>query len=158
MTLFSVATPATAMKFFAAAVAAMVWTIVMLFLALRFFFTPPIIGGIAVGLVALVYAMGALVGGTLRRVRQMQVRINELRPEQDKASRMLTGSMLVGSLTIFAGIVGQALSTWFAIGFLSGLWDLWLGLHGFWTRHPALRSSGLPEKSCLAKNTCAARN
>lgn len=131
MTLFSVATPATAMKFFAGAIAAMVWTIILLFLALRFFFMPPVIGGIAIGLVALVYAMGALVGGTLRRVRQMQVRVNELRPGQDKASRMLTGSMLVGSVTIFAGIVGQALSTWFAIALLSGLWDLWLGLMVF---------------------------
>jgi hypothetical protein len=131
MTLFSVATPATAMKYFTGAIAAMVWTIIFLFLALRFFFMPPVIGGIAIGLVALVYAMGALVGGTLRRVRQMQVSIDELRPGQDKASRMLTGSMLVGSLTIFAGIVGQALSTWFAIAFLSGLWDLWLGLMVF---------------------------
>jgi hypothetical protein len=115
MTLFSVATPATSMKFFAAAVAAMVWAIVFLFLATRFLFTPPIIAGVAIGFVALVYAMAALVAGTLRRMGE-------------KPSSMLTGSMAVGSVTILIGVLGQLVSTWLGLRFLSGLWDLWLGL------------------------------
>jgi hypothetical protein len=128
MTLFSVATPATSMKYFTAAVAAMVWAIVFLFLATRFLFTPPIIAGIAIGFVALVYAMAALVGGTLRRVRQMPVHVEDWKPGQKDGSRMLTGTMAVGSVTVLIGVLGQLVSTWLGLHFLSGLWDLWLGL------------------------------
>ncbi len=128
MTIFSVATPVTSMKFFAAAVAAMVWAIVFLFLAMKFLFTPPIIAGVAIGFVALVYAMAALVCGTLRRVRQMPVRVADWKPGQNDGSRMLTGSMAVGSVTILIGVLGQLLSAWLGVRFLSGLWDLWLGL------------------------------
>lgn len=128
MTLFPIATPVTSMKFFWAAITAMAWTIVFLFLAMRFLFTPAIIAGIAIGFVALVYAMAALVGGTLRRVRQMPVHVADWKPGQNDGSRMLTGSMAVGSVTILIGVLGQLMSTWSGVKIYSGLWDLWLGL------------------------------
>jgi hypothetical protein len=122
-----IATPATSMKFFLIAVVAMAWAVVFLFLAIKFLFTTPIIAGLAIGLVALLYATGALVVGTARHMRET-VHANRSTAEQNNASRMFTGSVLVGSLAIFGGMLGQTLSTWFAVAFLSGLWGLWLGL------------------------------
>jgi hypothetical protein len=116
------------MKFFTVAVAAMAWAVIFLFLAIRFLFTAPIIAALAIGLVALLYATGALVGGTIRRVTETP-RMGD--PKNDSASRALTGSTAVGSITILIGILGQTFSTWFAVAFLSGLWGLWLGLMVF---------------------------
>jgi hypothetical protein len=114
MTVFPIASPATAMKFFWVTLAAMAWTVIFLFLAVRFLFTAVIIAGLTIGLFALVYAMTALVRGTLRRVRE--------------ASPMLTSSMLIGSITILIGVLGQLLSGWSGIKPFGGLAGLWLGL------------------------------
>ena len=117
------------MKFFVVAVAAMAWAVVFLFLAIRFLFTPTIVTGLAIGLVALLYSMVALVGGTVRRVTEIRPRGGD--PKKDNASRVLTGSTTVGSIAIFLGIIGQASGTVFSISFSSGLWNLWLGLMAF---------------------------
>ena len=124
-----IATPATSMNFFTMAVAAMAWSVVFLFLALKFLFTTPIVIGLAIGLLALLYAMTALVGGTLRRVSWTLPRPGD--PKRDNASRVLTGSTIIGSITIFLGILGQSSGTWFGTAFSSGWWDLWLGLMAF---------------------------
>src|SRR5579864_1481346 len=125
---FLIATPATSMRFFVIAVVAMAWTVVFLLLAIRFLFTATIVIGLAIGLAVLLYAMVALVGGTVRRVTERSAYGD---PKRDNASRVLTGSTTVGSIAIFLGIIGQASGTVFAIGFSSGLWDLWLGLMAF---------------------------
>lgn len=114
------------MKFFTLAVSAMVWTVLFLFLALKFLFTMPIITGLSIGLVGLLYAMVALVGGTVRRVAAPPARLDD--PKRDSASRVLMGSTTIGSIAIFVGIIGQASSTWLGVSFLSGSWSLWLGL------------------------------
>lgn len=117
------------MKYFMLAIVAMAWAVAFLFLALRFLFTTPIIVGLAIGLVALLYAMAALVGGTIGRVTETPARPGD--PKRDSASRVLTGSTTVGSIAIFLGILGQWSGTWFGVAFSSGLWDLWLGLMAF---------------------------
>lgn len=124
-----VATPATSMNFFVIAVAAMAWSVTFLFLAVRFLFTTPIIIGLTIGLLALLYAMVALVGGTVRRVTGIHPLGRDAKNEN--ASRVLTRSTTVGSIAIFLGIIGQASGSVFAIGFSSGLWNLWLGLMAF---------------------------
>jgi hypothetical protein len=127
MTFF--ATPRTSMRFFVLAVAAMAWSIMFLFFALKFLFTTPIIIGLAIGLLVLLYAMTALVGGTMQRVTWTLPRSGD--PKRDSASRVLMGSTTVGSIAIFLGILGQWSGTWFGVAFSSGLWDLWLGLMAF---------------------------
>jgi len=117
------------MKFFMLSVAAMAWAVVFLFLAIRFLFTATIVTGLAIGLAALLYAMVALVGGTVRRMTEAPVRGGGSKKEN--ASRVLTGSTTIGSIAIFLGIIGQASGTVFGIAFSSGLWDLWLGLMAF---------------------------
>ena len=126
MTLFPIATPATSMKFFSVAVAAMAWSVVFLFLAARFLFTAPIIAGLAVGLVALLYAMGALVRGTSRHMREMLA--GDPQSERGNAWRVLTGSLVVGTITIVIALIGQLLSGLFGAKPFGALADLWLGL------------------------------
>jgi len=128
MTILPVATSTTAMKFFLVCVAAMAWTVVFLFLAVRFLFTATIIAGLAIGLFALIYAMAALVRGTSRRMRETPVRFGAPQSEQRSGWRVLTGSIVVGSITILIGVLGQLLSGLFGAKPFGALADLWLGL------------------------------
>lgn len=119
------------MKFFVVAVASMAWELVFLFLAVRFLFTATIITGLTIGLVALIYAIVALVRGTSRRIREVRVHLEPSNPEQEAGMRVLTGSILVGSIAILIACVGQLMSGLSGAKGFGPLADFWLGLLAF---------------------------
>ena len=118
MTILPVATSATSMNYFRLAVVAMAWTIAFLFLALRFFFTVPIMAGLSLGLVTLVYAMVALMTGTVR------IMVGGTRLPDTSFQRLT----LVGTGVIAVGLIGQFLEQSFGFGTRAGLQFFWPGL------------------------------
>jgi hypothetical protein len=127
MTLVPIATPATSMNYFRLAVVAMAWTIAFLFLALRFFFTVPVIWGIAIGLATLVYAMVALMSGTLR-VMLGGKRLLDSSESGQRAAQTFQRVTLIGAGIIAVGVVGQLLEQLYGYGTRAGLQFFWPGL------------------------------
>lgn len=125
MTIVPVATPATSMNYFRLAVIAIAWTIVFLFLALRFFFTVPVVWGISLGLASLLYAMVALMGGTLRAMLGGRRAGDE---SGERAAQTFQRVTLLGTGIISLGVIGQFLGTAFGFGSRAGLQFFWPGL------------------------------
>ena len=127
MTIVPIATPASSMNYFRLAVIAMAWTIAFLFFALRFFFTAPVIWGLSIGLATLVYAMIALVGGTLR-VMLGGKRLLDSSDAGQRAAETFQRLTLIGAGIIALGVIGQFLGQTFGFGSRSGLQFFWPGL------------------------------
>ena len=126
MTLLPVATTATSMNYFLLAVVAIAWTIAFLFLALRFFFTVPVVWGISIGLAALLSAMVALMGGVLRAIMGSK-RAGENSESGERAARTFQRSTLAGAAIIAVGGIGQFVSQNGGLGARPALTYLWLG-------------------------------